>query len=124
MDDALGEITYRKGGTIMKSILPILLMLLLPLASLALATEQEPSQFHHLQFKRVSTAPDAAPADRMATARAIIDQVSNLFNSERGLAISNSTSILLLCNQTNPLTDQETPTEFLDNLGVGLKIRF
>ena len=108
----------------MKSVLPILLMLLLPLASLGLATEEDPSQFRHLHLKRSAAAPDAATAERLTKALAVLDQVSNLFNSERGLAINDSTSILLLCNQTNPLNDPESPTELLDNLGVGLKIRF
>lgn len=109
----------------MKSIIRILLMLLLPLASSALATEQVPNQLRHLQFNRISIATSATNPDRPATALEVLDQVSNLFNSERGLAISNRTSILLLCNQTNPLVDDpETPSELLDNLSVGLKIRF
>lgn len=101
----------------------ILLALLLPLASPSLANEQEPGRLPYLRLNQApaATSPTSTPSE---TALEVLEQVANLFNSERGLAISDNTSILLLCNQTDPLDDPDYQSGLLSSLSVGLKVRF
>jgi len=111
----------------MKGIIRILVMqlsLLLLLTSPALATEQGPNLLHHLQFNRIALETNTSTVHQKETPSQVLDQVARFFNSERGLAINDTTSILLLCNQTNPLEDSDDSSEILSNLGVGLKIKF
>lgn len=111
----------------MKITIRILLMLLsltLPVAPSVQAQDQDTILVHQLRLHQTVVTTDIASPQKAETPVEVLEQLANLFNSERGLAISDSTSIILLCNQTNPLDDPDYQKASLDNLGVGLKIRF
>ncbi len=102
----------------------MLLTLLLPLTPAALATEQGPGKTHQVRLNQTSVATDTTSAQRSETPLEVLEQVASLFSDERGLALSNTASIFLLCNQNNLLDDPDYQTDTLANLGVGLKIKF
>jgi hypothetical protein len=102
----------------------MLLTLLLPLTPAALATEQGPGRTHQVRVNQTSVATDTTFAPRPEMPFEVLEQVASLFSDERGLAISNTASIFLLCNQSNLLEDSDYQTDTLANLGVGLKIKF
>lgn len=105
-------------------ILVMLLTLLLPLASAALATDQDLGNIHQVRLNQTSVVTDATSSQRPETPLEVLEQVASLFNDERGLTISDTAFVFLLCNQNNLLDHPNYPSETLANLGVGLKIKF
>ncbi|WP_432823564.1 hypothetical protein [Trichloromonas sp.] len=108
----------------MKRSTQILVMLLTLLLPLALATQSAAGQPHQLRLNQTAIATGNGTPQPAETPIEVLEQVANLFSEERGLAISDSASIFLLCNQTNPLDDPDYESDTLGNLGVGLKIKF
>lgn len=104
--------------------LVMLLILLLPLPSVALAAEQNPGTIYQMRFSQISVATESTSPQRPETPLDVLEQVASLFSSEEGLAINDTASIFLLCDPNALLDNLGSPTNTLSNLGVGLKIRF
>ncbi len=104
--------------------LVLLLTLLLSLVSAVSAAETATGQLYHLRLNHTAIATDASSVRQPEIPIDVLEQVASLFNGDRGLTISESTSIILLCNQLDPLDDPNYQPEVLDNLGIGLKIKF
>ena len=103
--------------------LVMLLTLLLPSAPAALSA-QNPDQIAQLRLHRTvvtTKSPSPQPAE---TPLEILEQLTDFFNSQKGLALSDTAALILLCNQMTPLEESDEQTETPVDLGVGLKIRF
>jgi hypothetical protein len=114
-----------KGDTMGKTIrtFVMLLTLLLPSAPAALSA-QDPDQIAQLRLHRTVVTTKSRSPQPTETPLELLEQLTGFFSSEKGLALNDTATLILLCNQMNSLEESDEQTESPVDLGVGLKIKF